>query len=413
MPLKTHTLPKVIPGVRVSIIMALADDYIADPDTFRKKRVDQIIRFAGEGKLLDGSQASIEFRELLSTVDTDLLRTYCSNCIDEKFDDCGLALQDIVNEMAIRLGFEVEHGKYRNCPFDGLWTSPEGRVIVVEVKKVSEFAQGLQKVESARLKLIEQGKAKADNSSGLMVVGKGETEFLEAQIRGSRFAWEMRLISVEALTRLLILKEEFDDPTSAKRVRRILSPEEYTKLDPIIELLLGSIMDVSEDTESLLGLGDSSEPQSLDNNSEEKPKKRISSEINKFAADRISSYLEINFRKNSRVSYLSSDSVTCFTIMASKLHKSREYWYGFRKHHNNLLSDYSNSFAAFACGDQNKVLLIPHSKFSTLLDGMNMTFDQGNDERSYWHVHIHEIDGKFILYRKKSTDRIDVTEYLI
>ena len=49
-----------------------------------------------------------------------------------KFDDCGFALQDLVNEVGSRLGFEVEHGKYMNCPYDGLWTSPEGRVIVVD-----------------------------------------------------------------------------------------------------------------------------------------------------------------------------------------------------------------------------------------------------------------------------------------
>ena len=393
--------------------MALADDYTSDPEKFGEKRVEQIIKFAGEGKLIDDSKASIEFRNLLRIVDSSLLRKYCNNCIEEKFDDCGLALQDIVNEMAIRLGFQVEHGKYRNCPFDGLWISPEGRVIVVEVKKVSEFATGLKKVDSARLKLIEQGKADAKNSSGLLVVGKGETEFLEAQIRGSRYAWEMRLISVEALTRLLILKEEFDEPGSAIRVRRILSPEEYTKLDPIIELLVGSIRDVEESI-ALPPLQEiSNEVDKKDIDSEKPKKKYISKEINKLAARKVSIHLGITSTKDSRVKYVSSDSSVAFTIQASSyLERDDRYWYGFRTHHEKFLTEYRDSYAAFACGDETKIILIPHANLASMLEGMNMT-NMPNEKQSYWHVAIREKDGKYSLIRKKSAENIDISEYLI
>ena len=45
--------------------MALADDYASNPEKFGEKRVEQLIKFAGEGKLIDDSKASIEFRNLL------------------------------------------------------------------------------------------------------------------------------------------------------------------------------------------------------------------------------------------------------------------------------------------------------------------------------------------------------------
>ncbi|MDX1563655.1 MAG: putative Ig domain-containing protein, partial [Gammaproteobacteria bacterium] len=53
-----------------------------------------------------------------------------SGDLESSFSNSGLALQDIVNEVARRLGFDVEPGRYRGkkgeIGFDGLWRSPEG-----------------------------------------------------------------------------------------------------------------------------------------------------------------------------------------------------------------------------------------------------------------------------------------------
>jgi hypothetical protein len=51
--------------------------------------------------------------------------------------------------------------------------------------------------------LITSGQLKEDQSSILIVVGREDTGDLEAQIRGSRHAWDVRLISVDALLRLM------------------------------------------------------------------------------------------------------------------------------------------------------------------------------------------------------------------
>ena len=44
-------------------------------------------------------------------------------------------------------------------------------------------------------------------SSILIVVGRDDTGELEAQVRGSRHAWDIRLISADALVKLVNLKE--------------------------------------------------------------------------------------------------------------------------------------------------------------------------------------------------------------
>src|SRR5260370_37074982 len=119
--------------------MSLAKMWTTDPDQLRGKHIQQIISFAGDGRLLDSSKASLEFRDFLELAPLELLQEYVEGCLLESFLDCGLALQDIVNEVGRRLDFEVEKGRYRGTKgrrvgFDGIWHSEDGRGVIVEVK---------------------------------------------------------------------------------------------------------------------------------------------------------------------------------------------------------------------------------------------------------------------------------------
>ena len=51
------------------------------------------------------------------------------------------------------------------------------------------------------------------------------------ETRGSKYAWSVRIISVDALVRLLTLKEEIEDPKIIQQISAILIPREFTKLD--------------------------------------------------------------------------------------------------------------------------------------------------------------------------------------
>jgi hypothetical protein len=196
--------------------MALIDLWKSSQEQLRQKHVQQIIAFAGDGKLLDGREASKEFRSFLDQVPSSLLTRYADECLSDSFAGSGYALQDIVNQVGRRLGFTVTDGRYRGSParigFDGLWHFPNDHAVVIEVKTTDAYRIKLNTVIGYHRALIKNETVSEDGSSVLIVVGRQDTGDLEAQIRGSRHAWDVRLISVNGLLRLMALKEAVEDP---------------------------------------------------------------------------------------------------------------------------------------------------------------------------------------------------------
>ena len=195
--------------------MSLTDLWEKSKTEVQAKNVQQIIAFAGDGNLTDGSVTSDEFRAFLKGISTELIQKYADQCLSDSFSGSGFVLQDIVNQVGHRLGFKVEYGRYRGVSnaigFDGLWTLPNGHTIVIEVKTTDAYRIDLNKLAEYRKKLIKNETVTEKESSVLIVVGRKDTGDLEAQIRGSRHAWDMRLISIDALLRLMLLKQQVED----------------------------------------------------------------------------------------------------------------------------------------------------------------------------------------------------------
>lgn len=103
---------------------SISEIWLKDKQTFHSKSLSQILSFAGNGKLKDNSDTSIEFRELLDQINTELIEKFVNDCLSDSFTDSGLALQDIINQIGNRLEFSVEHGLYRgkknDIGFDGI-----------------------------------------------------------------------------------------------------------------------------------------------------------------------------------------------------------------------------------------------------------------------------------------------------
>jgi hypothetical protein len=78
------------------------------------------------------------------------------------------------------------------------------------------------------------------------VVGRDDTGELEAQVRDSRHAWDIRLISADALLKLVLLKESADDPETGRKIRSLLVPMEYTRLDAMIDVMFTTATDVEQ-----------------------------------------------------------------------------------------------------------------------------------------------------------------------
>ena len=78
--------------------MSLAEIWTSNPEQLRNKLIQQIISFAGDGRLLDGSRASLELQRVLGD-DPWKCRAMESGVLHSSFPDNGLALQDLVNEV--------------------------------------------------------------------------------------------------------------------------------------------------------------------------------------------------------------------------------------------------------------------------------------------------------------------------
>lgn len=209
---------------------------------WRDKTIDQWVVAAGSGKLTDRSDTSRDMRDLLRIVDFEQLRKFATQCLESK-STAGLALQDVINAIGERLGFVVEYGLYqgtsRNAGFDGLW-SADGDYIVVEVKTTDAYRMALATGRRYVDRLIDERALPRDRCSILYVVGRFDTGDFEAQFRGSQLAWTARIVSVDALCRLLAISATLGDPQDRRKIYSLLRPFEYTKVDDIINLVFAA-----------------------------------------------------------------------------------------------------------------------------------------------------------------------------
>ena len=177
---------------------------------------------------------------------------YAQQCLEKSFTSSGLVLQDVVNELGRRLDFDVESGLYQGrvgaIGFDGIWRVQGEPDIIIEVKTTDYFTLNLETHRAYKDRLIESNRTQR-GASTLIVVGREDTGALEAQIRGSRYAWEMRLISVNSLIQLVQIKEKSDDSSTVRQIRELLKPFEYTKIDKIIHVIFSTTKSVETQQE--------------------------------------------------------------------------------------------------------------------------------------------------------------------
>jgi hypothetical protein len=259
---------------------------------------------------------------------------------------------------------------------------------------------------SYRRKLIEQGKVRETSSSILYVVGRSKTDDFESQVRGSKHAWDIRLIGVDALTRLLKLRESMDDPAILERVRSILQPNEYTRVDGIIDLVFTTTNEATKD-EQLESSGDVGE------SDEDSAKKFTPVNFRPACFERLSKVLQTPLMKRSTAIHASADGKIGVYCGMSRLYQNpgnQGYWFAFHPGQRDALALYEKAYVAFPCGSENELLLIPFATFDAWLPTMNQTV---LEDRHYWHVKFEENQGKWVNLAKAEFPRRDVTTFYI
>jgi len=406
--------------------MALLDLWKSDRQQILEKRIRQLISFAGEGRLLDGNDTSSEFRALLQAVPSELLARWIDDILQETFDDAGFALQDVVNEIGRRLGFVVECGVYRGrrngVNYDGLWRSPEGRGLVVECKSSTAYQIDVSKIAHYREQVTGGADAGDEELAALLVVGRTDTEAVEAQIRGSRYAWNVRLIGIDALIRLMKLKEALNDLSVERQIRNILFPQEFTRLDRIIDLVFETTEDVQEegedDTEPVATIvlpgrkscgedgRDDSQPVAT-----EAPKKRSA----RFYAEilpRLERYVGHPLVKRSRVIWVTPGGETLVSCQVAAERPEGPYWFGFKPKRVAILGQHEGSLAAFGLGAADRVVVLPFKSLQERLPGFFTSLDE-NGEILHWHVKFIRDGEQYFLLTNGERERVEVTQFLL
>jgi hypothetical protein len=347
-----------------------------------------------------------EFRKFLGLVPSDHLSRYAEECLSETFPGSGFALQDVVNQIGRRLGYAVTDGRYRGTTkqigFDGLWKFPDGHTVVAEVKTADAYRIDLETVATYRRELIASGELKEDHSSILIIVGREDTGDLEAQIRGSRHAWEVRLISVDALLRLTFLKERLDDPKTIQQICNILKPREFTRLDEIVDVVFSTAEETaaSEPTEA------TAEPENAD--------ERVAPvAFHEACVARFEKHSGKQLIRQTRSSYATPDGTCAVVCAVSKQHDVAahpSYWFAFHPYQKGFLEQAAEGFLVLGCGSAQTILAIPaHDLFSWLPD----MWTTQRDDRMYWHIRVHCEGSRYTWDRRAGPGRVDVTRYLL
>lgn len=381
-----------------------------------QKHIQQIVAFAGDGKLRGGSQCAKEVREYLARVDIEVLSRYVHQCLEKSFADSGLVLQDLINELGRRLDYEVEDGFYQGrsntIGFDGLWRAPDGSQIIVEVKTTDTYRISLETLAKYKDKLIAENRV--TTPSILIVVGRDDTGDLEAQVRGSRYAWDIRIISAEALLLLAKVKVDADDETALK-MRQLLRPMEYTRLDDLVNIIYTTALDASGATESAEILENDGRGLSTNTRKYESGWEFTNAKVLDQYRDRsvakLGERLGISFLKKTRASFWTSDrDFRCVCTVSKRYDREgQRYWYAYHPKWESWLAEAKTAYLILSCIELDFAFALPREDVLPILDKLNTT---EKEDRFYWHIIIAEMpDGSYHLNLPKNSSTFDLTPY--
>ena len=384
------------------------------PESVAKFSIEQVVSTAGDGALKDDSTCSAELREYLGKVGTGEIARYVDHCLSVVFAKNGMVLQDLVNELGRRLDYVVTNGRYQGTQgkigFDGLWLSPEGHTLVVEVKTTDAYRLSLDTLATYRARLAEAGKLSAE-SSILIVVGRQDTGELEAQIRGSRHAWDIRVISAEALIKLVLLKENTEAAETGLKMRSLLTPIEYTRLDRMVDVMFTTATDVEEEPEPDEQVDDGPEstvpafdttnaaPAIVTAADRARTGKGTwhFTDAQLLQAKREDVIAALGRRetaslvRKSRALYWNAQRDVRAGCSMSKRYTGKNqapYWYAYHPQWDTFLEEADRGFFVLGCMDLETAFAIPQAAMKRLLPSLHTTTNKGGT--TYWHVHLIE-----------------------
>ena len=177
--------------------------------------LDRIVNLAGDWT--DDSRASDQFRDIIEDeqTTTEEIEAYLHEALDGSDQHHNRALQDIINNIGRRLGFEVEYGVYQGrsdtIGYDGHWTSTateDETHLIVETKKTTAYSIDPGQAGEYMNEFTDRDDVDRSQVYGLYVIGEGDIETVAQTVFGSQYRDRMRVITAERLLDLLEIQED-------------------------------------------------------------------------------------------------------------------------------------------------------------------------------------------------------------
>ena len=394
--------------------MPLLEIWKATRESVLKMNLEAIVRIAGDGQLRDGSETSTEFRQFLTEIESEKLAEYATYCIENTFNGSGQVLQDVINEIGRRLGFTAENGRYQgvrnDIGYDGIWSS-NGESLVVEVKTTDAYTIKLDVIARYRDRLVDAQRVPKETPI-LLVIGRNDTESLEAQVRGSKHAWSMRIIGIDALIKLMEVNLSTLSNDVTEKIHRILRPFEYTRIDKIVDVVFTAAED-KENEISELEVADISDTNNDAGIQDRTPAEVLIQKKNECIR-KISAKFDRPIQKKKHSMYADvADEIRVIASISKRYVKSETfYWYAYHDEpQRRFLSGGKTGLMIFGLTDKDIAFAVPYELLEKYWDNLYETTKKNG--QVYKHIYIYLTEGEFYLRVREKGTEINLTEYQI
>lgn len=268
----------------------------------------------------------------------------------------------------------------------------------------------LETIAGYRSKLIAGG-ALAQDSSILFVVGRKDTGALEAQIRGSRYAWDMRVVGVDSLLKLVQVKEKSSEDQTVIQIRELLRPFEYTRIDRILDVVFSAATDaIKDEAEPLDDTGPSGDTDSFQ---QDRTPQQTIEQVRLKAAESLSLNIGGHLVRKRQALFEDKElsARACITVSKRYDSKLQPYWYAYHPKWDDFLGDAVSGYVVFGCVDRLEAFAIPLQRMREILPSLNQTVRP--DGGTYWHVKFSEAPNGLVLFASKTGESFDLAPYQI
>ncbi len=351
------------------------------------------------------------------------LYEYVDSSLTGHISCAGYVVRDIANELGSRLGFAVDRGT-GSLPsaapsYDGVWFHRDSMAIAVDLCIGPRKPNDIRNLLELHKESVSKRKA-GKPMSMLFVVGRDNTSQLENIVRNLDCAKYVRVVSLDKLATMLLLFEASPSNRYGDRLRALLEPEDYVRIDSIIDLAAEApgfekLKQSRENITEVRKKDSRAAPDTSSNHNGDDVLKGSNASIragvilafnNKHSAQLVKG-------RGSQTFYSADRYGHGVCVLISRLGQGSNsgdvYWFGYSYKQNELLKNRKKGYLAFACaGKRNAgVYVIPHQVFARHMHLINQAMLHG---RPRWHIHLQSLHGQMYL-KLPGHEPLNIEEY--